>query len=243
MRIFTTALVASILVYFFSSCAMTQAYYQISQAKPMDESIVKSNNDDNGYYYQDQNCRISYDFWEVNGDGGFVVTNLTDQVLYIIKDKCFFIKNGVSYDYFHNNEWVGSSDSDKGSKHTHEKNVIGIAPHTSRSIREYNIYPYVYLDCDLDRKPGANHPATMAFTPANSPVRFGNFITYKVGDDGQEQEVRNMFYTSRVTNYRKSDLQFSRLEEYCPNISDVRREIVSYLRFAPTTGYYVTYTK
>jgi len=242
MKTFNYALLAIMSACVFWSCS-TQQYYQISQTTPVDQSTVKSDNDDKGYYYEDSNCRISYNFWSEKGNAAFTVTNLTDQVLYVVKDKCFFIKDGVSHDYFHGTEWVEPIVTGKTTAHTKEQRLLGIAPHSSRTIGEYVIYPYIFVDCDLDRKPMSNKPATMVFSPATTPVLFGNYITYKIGEKGDEKSVTNMFYTSRVTNYRMTDIFYTEKMEVCPNVSDIKMQQDSIMRFAPTTGYYIKYTK
>lgn len=243
MKTYTKAIAALVLMCLFTACSVTYQYYQISQTTPVDKSIIKNDNDDSGYYYQDPFCRITYNFWSEKGNAGFTVTNLTNQILYIVKDKCFFIKNGVSYDYYHGEEWNSPATAGQPVKNTKESNLIGIPPRTSRTISEYPIYTYIYVDCDLDRKPMLNRPVTMSFTRANSPVEFGNFITYKLGEQGTERSVTHMFYTSRVTNYRKDDIVYTEKKEYCPNVSDLKMYQDSILRFAPTTGYYIKYVK
>ena len=241
MKTLKNILIVTVFVCLLSACKSTQYYYQISQTKPVDESIVKSDNDDNGYYYQDENCRVAYNFWCEKGDAGFVITNLTDQVLYVMMDKSFFIKNGVSYDYFKNQNTTEVSAGK--TVVTNENRIIGIAPHASKEISKYFIYTQVYLNCDLDRKPKSKAPATMTFTLQNSPVVFGNYITYKVGNEGQEVGVTNLFYTNRVTNYLKDDLFFTEKRYNCPNVSDMKEYTQTLIRFAPTTGYFVPYVK
>ena len=243
MKTFNKALVAILLASVVCSCKTMQNYYQIAQTKPMDATFIKCDDADKGYYYEDLNCRISYNFWSEKGDAGFTVTNLTDQVLYILKDKCFFIKDGVSYDYYHGREWADPVVAGKATATDKEQTIIGIAPHTSRSIGNYEIYGFVLVNCDLDRKPAKNKPASISFSPENSPVQFGNFITYRVGNYGAEQSVKNMFYTWRVTNYRKDDLFYTEKITKCPNVSDIKEMQESIIRFAPATGYYITYVK
>ena len=243
MKTFNQALVAILLATVVCSCKTQQVYYQIAQTKPVDEAAVKCIDADNGYFYQDQNCRISYNFWSEKGDAGFTVTNLTDQVLFILKDKCFYVKDGVSYDYYHAREWTDPIVAGKATAKEKEKAVIGIAPHSSRSIGGYEIFSGVFLDCNLERTPAKNNPVSMAFTPETSPVQFGNFITYKVGTNGAEQTVRNMFYTWRITNYRKDDLFYTEKVRNCPNVSDIKEVQENIMRFAPATGYYITYIK
>ena len=243
MKTFNQALLAILLASAICSCKTQQVYYQIAQTKPIDEASVKCVDADNGYYYQDQNCRISYNFWSENGDAGFTVTNLTDKVLYILKDKCFFIKDGISYDYYRAREWNDPVVAGKRTTKEVEKPIIGIAPHASRSIEGFEIYSSILVDCDLERTPATNKPAMISFTPETSPVQFGNYITYKVGNDGVEKSVENMFYTWRITNYRKTDLFYTEKVQKCPNVSDIKEIQKSMIRFAPATGYYVTYIK
>jgi len=64
-----------------------------------------------------------------------------------------------------------------------------------------------------------------------------------VGDNGAEKAVSNLFYTSRVTNYRKDDIFTTERHDNCPNVSDIKTVEEQVLRFAPATGYYVTYVK
>ncbi len=231
------------------SCA-TQQFYQVAQTKPLDQSIIKTANDNNGYFYEDQNCLIEYDFWAEKGDAGFMVFNKTDQILYILKDKTFFVKNGISHPYFEGHIWVDASYTQtmkpvqtQTQTQTVEQPLIAIAPHTRVHVGVFIIDKHIFVDCDLTRKPQKNNPATMAFTAETSPVTFGNIITYRVGDKGQEKMVEHMFYTSRVTNYQKDDLIFNENRENCANISDIKKVAVPVIRFAPPTGYYNPYVK
>lgn len=80
-----------------ASCAPTQ-FYQMYQTKPLSEIQVKEDR----MVYEDDNCTITYNFWKENGEIGFVFTNKTSENLYIHKDECFFVKNGIAYDYYQN---------------------------------------------------------------------------------------------------------------------------------------------
>lgn len=231
----------------FMSCSTL--YYQVAQTKPLDQS-VKNNNDDSGYFYEDQNCRIEYNFWAEKGNGGFTIVNKTDQIIYILKEKSFFVKNGVSSPYFGGHVWVdiattNTMKSVQTSTHTQtiEQTIEAVAPHASVTLSSFIIDKHVIVDCDLDRKPKKNEVATIAFSKENTPVTFGNFITYRVGENGQEKTVQNMFYTSRVTNYRKDALVFVDNRESCINVSGAKKIAVPVIRFAPPTGYFNKYTK
>ena len=228
----------------------TTMYYQVAQTKPLDQSVIKSSNDNGGYFYEDKNCLIEYDFWAEKGDAGFTVLNKTDQILYILKDKTFFIKNGVSHTYYEGHIWIEASSTNtmkavqtQTQTQTVEQTVIAIAPHASVHVGVFIIDPNVIVDCDLPRKPLKNQPVTLAFTEENTPVTFGNIITYRVGDNGQEKMVEHLFYTSRVTNYQKADLFITEMHENCANVSDIKKVMVPVIRFAPRNGYYNKYMK
>ena len=64
MKSFKLALLA-LSVAGLMSC--TKLYYQVAQTKPLDQSVIKTA-DDNSYFYEDQFCRIEYDFWAEKGD-------------------------------------------------------------------------------------------------------------------------------------------------------------------------------
>ena len=51
------------------------------------------------YEYVDDACTVSYDFWRDGGEAGFVITNNSNQILYVDLSKSFFIRNGIAYDY------------------------------------------------------------------------------------------------------------------------------------------------
>ena len=228
----------------------TTLYYQVAQTKPLNQSVIKSTNDDSGYFYEDQNCLIEYDFWAEKGDAGFTVQNKTDQILYILKDKTFFIKNGVSHTYYEGHIWVDASSTNtmkavqtQTQTQRVEQPILAIAPHARAHVGVFVIDSHVIVDCDLARKPQKNKPVTIGFSEENTPIIFGNIITYRVGDEGKEKMVENMFYTSRVTNYHKDDLITTEYRENCANVSDMKKVPVPVIRFAPSNGYYIKYMK
>lgn len=83
-----------------ASCATS--YYQVATVEPMN-SLTKS---DNGLVYEDNNCRIEYNFWSQGGNPGFKVTNKTDKDLFIHKDRCFYIFNDYAQNYFKGREYT-----------------------------------------------------------------------------------------------------------------------------------------
>ena len=80
-----------------------------------------------------------------------------------------------------------------------EQKIIALPPHSSKIVSEYAIANSILLDCDLDRYP--SEQASISFDETNSPLRFSNYITYRLGDNQQEKIIENNFYVSKIINY------------------------------------------
>ena len=85
-----------LLVLSISSCNPTYQLFEISSngTKTMDKSTVFENND----------VKLSYDFWSEGGQVYFKFTNKTASELYIDWDKSHLIYNGISFEYWHDVE-------------------------------------------------------------------------------------------------------------------------------------------
>lgn len=71
-----------------------QWYCQIFSVKSVEEkSDVLFSNDD---------IKISYNFWSEGGTASFWVENNTTEDIYLDLSKCFFVNNGVVFDYYKN---------------------------------------------------------------------------------------------------------------------------------------------
>ena len=65
---------------------------------------------DNGLLvFEDSVCSISYDLWSKNGNPTFLFYNKSDNLISIDLTECFFVLNGISYDYFQNRTYTHSS--------------------------------------------------------------------------------------------------------------------------------------
>ena len=167
-----------------SSCtAHTYHFVQVFETKSSSISApVEQQN--GGFSYEDNNCRIFYSWWAENGSVSFAIYNKSDEMMYVDLYKSFFIKDGVADDYI-----------------TKGQNVMAIPSHTSRIIPAYTITKELFLNCDLDRFP--SEKASITFTEADSPLRFTNYVTYRLGDNERDNVVENKFYVSKITNYAK----------------------------------------
>ena len=59
--------------------------------------------------FEDSVCSISYDLWSKNGNPTFLFYNKSDYLISIDLTECFFVLNGISYDYFQNRTYTHSS--------------------------------------------------------------------------------------------------------------------------------------
>lgn len=59
--------------------------------------------------FEDSVCSISYNLWSENGNPTFLFYNKSDYLISIDLTECFFVLNGISYDYFQNRTYTHSS--------------------------------------------------------------------------------------------------------------------------------------
>ena len=86
-----------------SSCAPT-TYFQMYQTQPI--SDISMRND--CMVFEDENCEILYNFWKEYGEIGFVFHNKTSENIYLHLDECFYVENGIAYDYYRNRIFTNS---------------------------------------------------------------------------------------------------------------------------------------
>jgi hypothetical protein len=125
---FTTLIVA------LNSCVTQSEFYQVYKISPV--STIQSFDDN--ICYEDSNCIIIYDFWAKGGNAGFQFYNKSKKVIEIQKDKCFYILNNISYDYYQNRIYSSSSTKGVGQNNSSSSNYG-----TSSGV---NITGYNYLN-------------------------------------------------------------------------------------------------
>ena len=87
-----------------TSC-LTAPFYQVYKVDPGKDIELKKNK----LVYEDDNCIVSYDLWSDGGNVGFVMYNKTSENLFLNLQECFFVLNGVAYDYFKNRVYTNSN--------------------------------------------------------------------------------------------------------------------------------------
>jgi len=86
-----------------SACAPV-SYFQVF--KTGSDNLSKQKD---ALVYENDHCKILYNLWEAKGNIGFIIFNKTDKTIVLNKAECFFIINGISYDYFQNRIYTKSS--------------------------------------------------------------------------------------------------------------------------------------
>jgi len=92
-------------VFFLSSCSTITNFYQVYTTTPVSEMKVTNEN----IVYEDDNCKVIYDFWGQSGNLSFVFQNKTNELITVNKDQCFYILNGFAYDYYKNRTYSNSN--------------------------------------------------------------------------------------------------------------------------------------
>ena len=89
-----------------SSCAPS-LFYQMYQTQPVTDIVMR----DNCMVFEDDNCEILYNLWKENGEIGFVFYNKTSENIYLHLDQCFYVSNGIAFDYYRNRVFTDSRTS------------------------------------------------------------------------------------------------------------------------------------
>jgi len=101
------------IVLLMTSCTTT-SFYQVYNVKPIEESITNTDE----LFFEDENCKISYNLWENGGNIGFNFHNKTNDNIYVKLNKSYFILNGFAYDYFKNRTFTSSESKSASTSNT-----------------------------------------------------------------------------------------------------------------------------
>ena len=96
-----------------SSCS--NHFYQIYKVQPIND-FSESNN---FLIYEDENCKVMYDFWGEKGRVGFLLFNKSDKNIYINLNESFYICNGIAYDYYLSREFTSLNTVSQSSMYTY----------------------------------------------------------------------------------------------------------------------------
>lgn len=87
-----------------------------------------------------------------------------------------------------------------------EQQVVVIPPGTAAFVGRRSILSgNYYTNRGSEQDPGSNKKDEAEFSTDNSPLKFGNVIAYRIGRDGEWQDLRSEFYLQRLTDYPLSN--------------------------------------
>jgi len=230
----TRTLLFALVAFSMGSCVAPRFYqeYKVTPGKEINAASKELT-------YENDQVRITYDFWGEGGDAGFLLTNKTGQDIVIRKDECFFVLNGIAYDYYRGRILTTGSTTGRTASAVAQSGVSGrvrgssahwsttseesfqeqreliVPAGTARRVAEYNVNREVFRSCDLLRFPSVRKNPSKTFAEANSPFRFANIIVYSVQGSEEKYRVRNDFHVSAITNYNARAFAKTMEEEFC----------------------------
>ena len=99
----------------------------------------------------------------------------------------------------------GVSSSASNSVSVAEQQIVVIPPGTAAFIGGHSILSgNYYTNRGSEQDPGSKKKDETEFSTDNSPLKFGNVIAYRIGRDGEWQDLRSEFYLQRLTDYPMS---------------------------------------
>ena len=201
--------------------------------------------------FEDENCKLTYNFWGNGGDMGFRFFNKTNTNIYVDLGESFVVKNGFSNPYFSNRTFTttrgvnakqsnsntflsllgvssaASSVSTSGeySVSQAESRIVCIPPDAYIVIADVNrdVLSDIHRDCDELGK----RELVKDYKKENSPFVFKNIISYTIGSDDNADSfiIDNEFYLSRVENRKRSSVVRKRKVKECSNSSGETVEV------------------
>jgi hypothetical protein len=180
--------------------------------------------------FEDEHCKVYYNFRNIGGNMNFQFYNKTDKNIYLHLDECFFILNGVAFDYFKNrtyqstigeesqslNRLLVSENTISSNRNFYKANSIAIKedkilviPFKASKIisEDYYVNSTVFNHCDLDTYPSKEQKnSTVSFNKESSPFVFSSRITYSLSIDSAKKELNHEFYVKEITNFIENEI-------------------------------------
>ena len=240
-------------------------YFQVYQTQPVNaEKCVAK---DGRLVHESGDFTVRYNFFAENGDAGFWFINNSDSVVFLNLAESFFILNGHANDYYQARGWTttksstitiskqerknkkksssenteGSSTSEMKASQVTERAIVAIPPHSTKYISEYHIVSKELEMCGVKDTPKRGKPLGLSFTVENSPLFFGNYITYTVGSKGKKQHIDDRFFASEIINVNGAAMyETVRLKDACGKETGEKTEKI---RYSTPDRFYITYKR
>lgn len=247
-----------------TSCSTTY-FYQVYTVQPTKASITSSDE----LFYEDENCKISYNLWDNGGDIGFNFHNKTDRNINVRLNESNFILNGFAYDYFKNRTFTESERSTAS---------------TAKAVTNYVALSGIHLLKDKSKTATAASVGHVVAIKENPIVCIPPHTTKRISEysinntlirncelfrypkskqirtksyteqkspivfsnrityeiDGTSKLVENEFFVSEITNYPEPNFFEFEREEFCGQKSVSK---VKKYRFYDPKKFYIKYMK
>lgn len=197
-----------------SSCG--SSYYQIYDVA----SNIKEQN--NQYVVENEDCTVSFNFWDSKGNAAFTFYNKTDNNLYIPLASSSFIMNGYSKSLFDNVDVTVLVS--RTETNTYKSNsIICVAPHSSFVIYDNKLVDRIYKFCDVNKDyPKGTYGEN--FTEEDTPLNFRYHILYSYNMNAEQTKALTpAFYVSRIENFKSKVITESKIVKDCNTYQNIER--------------------
>ena len=231
--------------------ACSPLYYQ--QIATLSSENVSLKND-GSFVYEDGIMTIEYDFWAESGQFKFIVTNNSDEDIYLNLAESYFVDNGLAYDYYQARTYVYTSKSitSVGAKVSYavaktasekgesiefaEKAIVGIPAHSCKVFEEFSVATTVFRECGFVRDPSKKENAVREYNGHTSPKVIENRLVFYMGD--VKIPVTNIFYVNQYQNISTEDVTESVKVEKCNGF----KKEVKVNKLSANNKFYITYS-
>jgi hypothetical protein len=229
----------------FNSCSFTN-YYQLHQISS--ETNSQSNN-------ITDKLGIEYDFWSSGGQVMISIENKTNKEMIVDLERSYFIKNGISYQFYANesNSTTYASSTNYSTKNQpisqrtislkeeytkvlNESKNIYIAPRSKILISKFKIQENRLIICDLKKIP--NESKTVSFSKENSPINLRYFWT--VYSKSDTLNIESDHFVKAISNHKKDDFINTIDTTVCGTKLPIG-ELIEAFKFKSSNSFYVMY--
>ena len=228
-----------------NSCSFTN-YYQLHQISSETNSQANNLTD---------KLEIEYDFWSNGGQVTISIENKTNKEMIVDLERSYFIKNGVSFQFYRNESnsttYASSTNYSTKNQNTSQRTIsikeeytkvinenknIYIAPKSKVLISKFKIQESRLIICELNKIP--NEPKTVTFSKENSPTNLRYFWTVYSKSDTINLETEH--FVKAISNHKKDDFIKMIDTSVCGTKLPIGELIEGY-KFKANNSFYVEY--
>ena len=172
--------------------------------------------------YQNDDCKISYNFWSEDGDVAFTFENTSGSDIFIDMRQSFFFCNQIANCYYSGRTYEYSSSVKQetyglrapmgvlatGSARAisvKEQEVLCVPKQSAIKLTRFSIRPTLVTSCNKEMIYPKDSMLVEMYQKENSPVVINNRISYSFDQDLKaKKQFDNVFWISNVENYSSS---------------------------------------